>query len=235
VRRTLTLLVAAVAALALVWVALLLTRGDDDAISSDPGPPVDVPVAGEDVVEVVVLVDEAADPADVDRAVGLITDATRMWAGGLAGLEDLERGEGATGQPDPRDLVVRTERLATDGEHELVDPEVVFVVAADAEAAGGAVVRVVGRDGTECAAYDDVFALGAWRGRAGFDSHHRLPEGTFDQDCGDPGPDAADACFAVNATFVAGGVDPMEAFGLVGDELGHCLGASAGRAAAPAG
>lgn len=225
-RRTLTLLVALAAALALVWAALLLTRGDDDAVSSDPGPPVEVPVAGEDVVEVVVLVDETSDPGDVDRAVGLITDATRMWAGGLAGLEELEEG-----QPDPRDLVVRTERLATDGEHELVDPEVVFVVVADTESAGGARVRVVDRDGAECAAYDDVFALGAWRSRSGFDSHHRLPEGTFDQDCGEPGPDAADACFAVNGTFVAGGVDPMEAFGLVRDELGHCLGASAGRAA----
>lgn len=230
-RRTLTLLVAAVVALALVWVALLLTRGDDDSVTSDLGPSVEQPVAGEDVVEVVVLVDEAADSADVDRAVGLITDATRMWAGGLAGLEELEEG-----QPDPRDLVVRTELLATDGEHELVDPEVVFVVVADTDSAGGARVRVLNRDGTECAAYDDVFALGAWRGRAGFDSHHSLPEGTLDQDCGEPGPDAADACFAVNGTFVAGGVDPMEAFGLVGDELGHCLGASAGRAAGvPAG
>lgn len=229
-RRTLTLLVAAVVALALVWVALLLTRGADDSVISDPGPPAEQPVAGEDVVEVVVFVDEAADSADVDRAVGLITDATRMWAGGLAGLEEL--GEG---QPDPRDLVVRTELLATDGEHELVDPEVVFVVA-DTGSAGGARVRVLDRDGTECAAYDDVFALGAWRGRAGFDSHHSLPEGTLDQDCGEPGPDAADACFAVNGTFVAGGVDPMEAFGLVGDELGHCLGSSAGRAAgSPAG
>lgn len=231
-RRRLTLVALVVLALSLVWVALLLTRGQDHAVLSDPGPPAEVPVAGEDVVEVVVLVDEATDPADVDRAVGLITDATRMWAGGLAGLQELERAEGTTGQPDPRDLVVRTERLSTDGELELVDPEVVFVVAVDTGAAGGAVVRVVERDGAECATYDDVFALGAWRGRAGFDSHHRLPEGTFDQDCGAPGPDAADACFAVNATFVAGGVDPMEAFGLVGDELGHCLGASAGRAAA---
>ena len=223
-RRILALAIVAVVALAVVWVALLLTRGDDDAVRSDPGPPADVPVAGEDVVEVVVLVDETADPADVDRAVGLITDATRMWAGGLEGL-----------QQDPRELVVRTERLATDAEHDLVDPEVVVVVAVDTEAAGGAVVRVVDRDGTECATYDDVFAVGSWQGRSGFDSHHRLPEGTFDQDCGEPGPDAADACFAVNATFLAGGVDPMEAFGLVGDELGHCLGASAGRAAARAG
>lgn len=219
-RRRLVLLLAVVVALALVWVALLLTRGDDDTVSSDPGPPVEVPVAGEDVVEVVVLVDEASDPDDVDRAVGLITDATRMWAGGLEGLQE-----------DPRDLVVRTERLASDAEHELVDPEVVFVVVDDTDAAGGAVLRMVDRDGAECARYEDVFALGSWQARSGFDSHHSLPEGTFDQDCGEPGPDAADACLAVNGTFVVGGVDPMEAFGLVGDELGHCLGASAGRAA----
>lgn len=230
-RRTLVLLAAVVLALGLVWVALLLTRGEDEAtVRSDPQPAADRPVAGEDVVEVVVLVDETSDPDDVDRAVGLITDATRMWQGGLEGLQDLEDGGEAL---DPTDLVVRTEPLATGVVLELIDPEVVFVVAADVESAGRASLRVVDRDGEECATYDDVFALGAWRGRSGFDSHHSLPEGTFDQDCGEPGPDAADACLAVNGTFVAGGVDPMEAFGLVGDELGHCLGASAGRAAAP--
>lgn len=227
-RRTLTLGAVAVVALAVVWVALLLTRREDDAaVRSDPGGSVEQPVAGEDVVEVVVLVDEATDPADADRAVGLITDATRMWAGGLEGLGDLDGG--GSGEPvDPRDLVVRTERLDTDGVHDLVDPEVVFVVVADVAAAGGATVRVLDRAGAECAAYDDAFALGSWRDRSDFDSHHRLPEGTFDQDCGAPGVDGSDVCLAVNGTFVAGGVDPMEAFGLVGDELGHCLGAIAG-------
>lgn len=129
-RRTLTLGAVAVVALAVVWVALLLTRGEDEAaVRSDPGGSVEQPVAGEDVVEVVVLVDEATDPADADRAVGLITDATRMWAGGLEGLEDLEGGSGE--RVDPRDLAVRTERLVTDGVHDLVDPMEAFGLVGD--------------------------------------------------------------------------------------------------------
>jgi hypothetical protein len=219
VRRHLTLAAAAVAALVVVLAAVLLARGGDE-----PSPPGSAGTASaepttypDDVVEVVVLVDEGTDPADSERAVGLITDATRMWESGLAGLS--EDGE-------PLELAVRTESLAPGGTLELRDPEVVFVIAGDADTADGSTLEVADAGGTGCTTYADAFALGSWTGLPDFASHHRLPEGTLVTSCGDDGQGRV--CLAVNATFTAGGVDPMEAFGLVGDELGHCLG-QAGR------
>jgi hypothetical protein len=218
VRRHLPLAAAAVAALVVVLAAVLLARGGDE-----PSPPGSAGTASaepttypDDVVEVVVLVDEGTDPADSERAVGLITDATRMWESGLAGLS--EDGE-------PLELVVRAEPVAPGGTLELRDPEVVFVVAGDAATADGSTLEVTDAGGTGCATYADAFALGAWTGLPDFASHHRLPEGTLVVPCG---AGQEQVCLAVNATFTAGGVDPMEAFGLVGDELGHCLG-QAGR------
>lgn len=217
-RRLLTLAAVAVTALVVVVAAVLLTReGDEPARPVATGPTGEPTVYPDDVVEVVVLVDEAADPADTERAVGLITDATRMWESGLAGLS--EEGE-------PLELAVRTEPVAARGTIELRDPEVVFVVAGDAETAGGSTLEVSDTGGAGCATYADAFALGSWTARDDFASHHRLPEGTLIAGCGDE-----DLCFAVNATFSAGGVDPMEAFGLVGDELGHCLGQTRTRGA----
>ena len=131
-----------------------------------------------------------------------------MWQGGLAGLAGED-----PGVDEAKELVVRTERVAPDGTVQVVGAEIVVVVATDAASAEGAVLD------TGCATYDDVFAFRAWRDRDGFNSHHRLPEGTFDATC-----DGEAVCLAVNATFTAGGVTPMEAFSLVGDELGHCLG-----------
>ena len=227
-RRHLTLAAAAVAALVVVLAAVLLARGGDE-----PSPPGSAGTASaepttypDDVVEVVVLVDEGTDPADSERAVGLITDATRMWESGLAGLS--EDGE-------PLELAVRTESLAPGGTLELRDPEVVFVVAGDVDTADGSTLEVVDTGGTGCATYADAFAMGSWTALPDFASHHRLPEGTLITSCGNgagidgQGQDPGRVCLAVNATFTAGGVDPMEAFGLVGDELGHCLG-QAGRA-----
>ena len=216
-RRLLTLAAVAVTALVVVIAAVLLTGGDDEPRASVATPSTEPTVYPDDVVEVVVLVDETADPADSERAVGLITDATRMWESGLAGLS--EDGE-------PLELVVRTEPVAAGGTLELRDPEVVFVVAADGDTAGGSTLEVSDSGGTGCATYADAFALGSWQGLADFASHHRLPEGTLIAGCGA----GEDVCFAVNATFSAGGVDPMEAFGLVGDELGHCLGGTRARA-----
>jgi hypothetical protein len=216
VRRIATIAGAGVLAGALVWGALFLTRGateSDEAVgTSEPtGEPTSEPtVYPDDVVEVVVLVDGGADPADSERAVGLITDATSMWESGLAGL---------SGDGEPQELAVRTETLAPEGTLELRDPEVVFVVADAAEGAGGSTLELDDAAGAGCATYADAFALGSWTGLDGFASHHRLPEGTLVAPCG-----GERVCFAVNATFSAGGVDPMEAFGLVGDELGHCLG-----------
>lgn len=212
-RRHLTLAAAAVAALVVVLAAVLLARGGDEPSAPVSGgtATAEPTVYPDDVVEVVVLVDEGADPTDSERAVGLITDATRMWESGLAGLS--EDGE-------PLELAVRTETVAPGGTLELRDPEVVFVVADAADTAGGSTLEVADAGGSGCATYDDAFALGAWTGLADFASHHRLPEGTLVVPCGG----GERSCFAVNATFSAGGVDPMEAFGLVGDELGHCLG-----------
>lgn len=217
-RRLLTLAAVATTALVVLVVAVLLTRGGEAPGEPGAQPSSTPTLYPDDVVEVVVVVDAGADPADTERAVGLITDATRMWESGLAGLS--EEGE-------PLELAVRTETVATDGSLSLLDPEVVFVVAGDADTAGGAVLEVSDPEGTGCATYDDAFALGTWTGLEDFASHHRLPEGTLVTRCG-TGDDAV--CFAVNATFSAGGVDPMEAFGLVGDELGHCLGRTTGRA-----
>ena len=216
-RRWLPLSLAAASVLVVGLVAVLLTRGDHeprDPVATEPsGEPTVYP---DDVVEVVVLVDEAADPADSDRAVGLITDATRMWESGLAGLSE---------EGDPLELAVRTEPVAAGGTLELRDPEVVFVVAGDADTAGGSTLEVTDTGGAGCATYADAFALGSWTALPDFASHHRLPEGTLLAGCG-----GDEVCFAVNATFSAGGVDPMEAFGLVGDELGHCLGGTRTRA-----
>lgn len=236
-RRTVTIIGAAVLALVVVLVALLLTRGAEQAAApgTESGPGSTEPdfsaclgdrlaelpeceplrerlEAQEDrVVDIVIVVEDATATADADRAIGLITDATAMWQGGLDGL---------TGDDgEARELSLTTERVSTGGAHPLLDPEIIFVIAADDEEGSGTTLEVYDRDGARCAAYADAFAFDAWRDRDGFDSHHRLPEGTLDQDCG--GDDAT--CVAVNATFVAGGVDPMEAFRLVGDELGHCL------------
>lgn len=208
-RRLLTLLAVLGLAAAGVVVAVVLTTGTEDgAPTGDPGAgavPVAVP---EDAIEVVVLVDESTDSGDAERAVGLVAEGARMWQGGLAGLvEDDGAGE------EPKELVVRTERVAPDGLVDVAGAEIVVVVATEAAQSGGARLDI------GCATYDDVFAFGAGRQREGFDSHHRLPEGTFDAVC-----DGEPVCVAVNATFTAGGVTPMEAFGLVGDELGHCLG-----------
>ena len=214
-RRWLPLALAAVTVLVVAVVVVLVTGGEDEPRESVATPTSEPTVYPDDVVEVVVLVDEAADPADSERAVGLITDATRMWESGLAGLS--EEGE-------PRELAVRTEPVAAGGTLELRDPEVVFVVAGEGATADGSTLEVSDTGGTGCATYADAFALGAWTGLPDFASHHRLPEGTLIAGCG-----GDEVCFAVNATFSAGGVDPMEAFGLVGDELGHCLGQTAAR------
>lgn len=236
-RRTATLAALAVFAVLVVLAAVLLTGGDDGPTPAAPAgedlsaclgevildDPSCAPLrerlatqAGQDdgVVDVLVLLDATTETGDADRAVGLITDATRMWQGGLDGLTEDGR---------VPELLVTTERVGPGTTFAALDAEVVFVVAADSDTAGGTTLAVYDAEGTRCAAYDDVFALGAWTARPDFDSHHRLPEGTLDQDCGGAG---ADVCLAVNATFVAGGVDPMEAFGLVGDELGHCLGST---------
>jgi hypothetical protein len=217
VRRHLTLAAAGAAALVVVLAAVLLAPGGDEpSAPASAGSATAVPTTyPDDVVEVVVLVDEGTDPADGERAVGLITDATRMWESGLAGLS--EDGE-------PLELAVRTESLAPGGTLELRDPEVVFVVAGDTDTADGSTLEVAEAGGAGCATYVDAFALGSWTALPGFASHHRLPEGTLVAPCGA----GEQVCLAVNAIFTAGGVDPMEAFGLVGDELGHCLG-QAGR------
>lgn len=207
-RRLLTLLaVLGLAAAGVVVAVVLAAGGDDGTPTGDPAAsqtPVEVP---EDAIEVVVLVDDTSDSSDAERAVGLVTEGARMWQGGLAGLA------GEDPEEEAAELVVRTERVAPDGTAQVVGAEIVVVVATDTASAGGAVLD------TGCATYDDVFAFGAWRERGGFNSHHRLPEGTFDATC-----DGEPVCVAVNATFTAGGVTPMEAFSLVGDELGHCLG-----------
>lgn len=221
-RRLLTLAAVAVTALVVVVVSVLLTRGGDEPPRPASEPAAEPTLYPDDVVEVVVLVDEAADPADSERAVGLITDATRMWESGLAGLSD---------EGEPLELAVRTEPVATGGTHALLDPEVVFVVAGDTDTAGGSTLEVSDPDGTGCATYADAFALGTWTALDDFASHHRLPEGTLVTGCGADNQ----VCFAVNATFTAGGVDPMEAFGLVGDELGHCLGQTRGGSGAEPG
>jgi hypothetical protein len=213
VRRLLTLLaVLGLAAAGVVVAVVLGTGGDDGTPTGDPAASQTPVVVPEGAIEVVVLVDESTDSSDAERAIGLVTEGARMWQGGLAGLAEEGSGEGS-GQDGAQELVVRTERVAPDGRAQLAGAEIVVVVASDAASAGGAVLD------TGCTTYDDVFAFGAWRGREGFDSHHRLPEGTFDATC-----DGEPVCLAVNATFTAGGVAPMEAFGLVGDELGHCLG-----------
>ena len=211
-RRWLPLALAALTVLVVAAVAVLVTGGEDEPQESVATPTSEPTVYPDDVVEVVVLVDQAADPADTERAVGLITDATRMWESGLAGLSE---------QGEELELAVRTEEVAAGGTLELRDPEVVFVVADDGDTAGGSTLEVSDAGGSGCATYADAFALGRWTALADFASHHRLPEGTLVTDCGVA---AEPICFAVNATFSAGGVDPMEAFGLVGDELGHCLG-----------
>jgi hypothetical protein len=198
-----------VTAVVVVVVALLLGGSDDEPTGAPEAASSAPVVVDPGDVDVRIVLDEATSSTDAERAVGLITDATRMWQGGLAALE---------GADETAELVVSEQRVAGDGELVLEGADIVFVVASDVDAAGGSSLRVRA-DGEDCATYDDVFALGGWRERDGFNSHHRLPEGTYDDSCaGEP------VCFAVNATFVAGGVDPMEAFGLVGDELGHCLG-----------
>ncbi|MEC9051953.1 MAG: hypothetical protein VX747_05800 [Actinomycetota bacterium] len=204
-RRLLTLLaVLGLAAAGVVVAVVLATRGDEATPTGAPGAGNSPVVVPEGAIEVVVLVDESTDSSDAERAVGLVTEGARMWQGGLAGL---------SGEEEAAELAVRTERVAPDGMAQVVGAEIVVVVASDTASAGGAVLD------TGCTTYDDVFAFGAWREREGFDSHHRLPEGTFDAEC-----DGEPVCLAVNATFTAGGVAPMEAFSLVGDELGHCLG-----------
>ena len=212
-RRLLTLLaVLGLAATGVVVAVVLGTGGDDGTPTGDPAASQTPVVVPEGAIEVVVLVDESTDSSDAERAIGLVTEGARMWQGGLAGLAEEGSGEGS-GQDGAQELVVRTERVAPDGTAQVVGAEIVVVVASDTASAGGAVLD------TGCTTYDDVFAFRAWREREGFDSHHRLPEGTFDATC-----DGEPVCLAVNATFTAGGVAPMEAFGLVGDELGHCLG-----------
>ena len=212
-RRLLTLLaVLGLAAAGVVLAVVLGTGGDDGTPAGDPAASQTPVVVPEGAIEVVVLVDESTDSSDAERAIGLVTEGARMWQGGLAGLAEEGSGEGS-GQDGAQELVVRTERVAPDGRAQLAGAEIVVVVASDAASAGGAVLD------TGCTTYDDVFAFRAWREREGFDSHHRLPEGTFDATC-----DGEPVCLAVNATFTAGGVAPMEAFSLVGDELGHCLG-----------
>lgn len=212
-RRLLTLLAVLGLAAAGVVVALVLAIGGDDGTpTGDPAASQTPVVVPEGAIEVVVLVDESTDSSDVERAIGMVTEGARMWEGGLAGLAEEGSGEGS-GQDGAQQLVVRTERVAPDGTAQVVGADIVVVVASDTASAGGAVLD------TGCTTYDDVFAFRAWREREGFDSHHRLPEGTFDATC-----DGEPVCLAVNATFAAGGVAPMEAFSLVGDELGHCLG-----------
>ncbi|WP_300461512.1 hypothetical protein [uncultured Nocardioides sp.] len=212
-RRLLTLLaVLGLAATGVVVAVVLGTGGDDGTPTGDPAASQTPVVVPEGAIEVVVLVDESTDSSDAERAIGLVTEGARMWQGGLAGLAEEGSGEGS-GQDGAQELVVRTERVAPDGTAQVAGAEIVVVVASDTASAGGAVLD------TGCTTYDDVFAFRAWREREGFDSHHRLPEGTFDATC-----DGEPVCLAVNATFTAGGVAPMEAFGLVGDELGHCLG-----------
>lgn len=204
-RRLLTLLaVLGLAAAGVVVAVVLATGGDDGTTTGNPGAGDSPVVVPEGAIEVVVLVDESTDSSDAERAIGLVSEGARMWQGGLAGL---------AGEEEAAELVVRTERVAPDGTAQVVGAEIVVVVASDTASKGGAVLD------TGCASYEDVFAFGAWREREGFDSHHRLPEGTFDATC-----DGEPVCLAVNATFTAGGVAPMEAFSLVGDELGHCLG-----------
>ena len=217
VRRLLTLLaVLGLAATGVVVAVVLGTGGDDGTPTGDPAASQTPVVVPEGAIEVVVLVDESTDSSDAERAIGLVTEGARMWQGGLAGLAEEGSGEGSgkdESQEGAAELVVRTERVAPDGTAQVAGAEIVVVVASDTASAGGAVLD------TGCTTYDDVFAFRAWREREGFDSHHRLPEGTFDATC-----DGEPVCLAVNATFPAGGVAPMEAFGLVGDELGHCLG-----------
>jgi len=213
VRRLLTLLaVLGLAAAGVVVAVVLATGGDDGTPTGDPAASQTPVVVPEGAIEVVVLLDESTDSSDAERAIGLVTEGARMWQGGLAGLAGEGSGQDES-QEGAAELVVRSERVAPDGTAQVVGAEIVVVVASDAASAGGAVL------GTGCTTYDDVFAFGAWREREGFDSHHRLPEGTFDATC-----DGESVCLAVNATFTAGGVAPMEAFSLVGDELGHCLG-----------
>ncbi|MGB0190145.1 MAG: hypothetical protein ACPF9W_04160 [Nocardioides sp.] len=212
-RRLLTLLaVLGLAAAGVVVAVVLATGGDDGTPTGDPAASQTPVVVPEGAIEVVVLLDESTDSSDAERAIGLVTEGARMWQGGLAGLAGEGSGQDES-QGGAAELVVRTERVAPDGRAQLAGAEIVVVVASDAASAGGAVLD------TGCTTYDDVFAFGAWREREGFDSHHRLPEGTFDATC-----DGESVCLAVNATFTAGGVAPMEAFSLVGDELGHCLG-----------
>lgn len=211
-RRNLAIALVGLLGLGMVLLAGVLMRDGGDRPPAPEATPASSPtIYGDDVVEVVVMVDEGADPAGSARAVGLITDATRMWETGLAGLS--EEGE-------PLELVVREEQVPADGTLLLEDPEIVFVVASGADSSGGATLDVADRAGAGCASYADAFALGPWTAVNDFASHHRLPEGTLVTACG---PAGNAVCFAVNATFTEGGVDPMEAFSLVGDELGHCL------------
>ena len=166
-------------------------------------------------VEVVVLVPASEDG---DRAAEAITAAAGMWQDGLASLSGEDGGDAPA-------IEVSTTRLDPGtAVHPLLDPEVV-VVAASAAASddGGAAVEVYDVEGTRCAVFDDAFALPSWTERPGFARHHRLPEGIHRQPCG---TGEEQVCVAVNATFdpaAAADVDPFEQFGLVGDELGHCL------------
>ena len=212
-RRLLTLIaVLGLAAAGVVVAVVLAAGGDDGTPTGDPAASQAPVVVPEGAIEVVVLLDESTDSSDAERAIGLVTEGARMWQGGLAGLAGEGSGQDES-QGGAAELVVRTERVASDGTVQVVGAEIVVVVATEAASAGGAVLD------TGCTTYDDVFAFGAWREREGFDSHHRLPEGTFDATC-----DGEPVCLAVNATFTAGRVAPMEAFSLVGDEVGHCLG-----------
>lgn len=232
-RQRLAVLAAVLVALTVVVVAVVARTGGEDAptvavadVASCLGPQLsedaegpcadlraELAAQGADSVDIVVVVPDSEAGESAAKAV---VGAAQMWQQGMGSMTE------AQGAPAGSDIHVSTIRLAADeSAYPVLDAEMVLVAATIADPGeGGPALELYDDGGVRCAVYDDPLALDVWAQLPSFSGHHSLPEGIARQDCGD-----SEVCVAVNATFDPGAatLDPFEQFGLVGDEVGHCL------------
>ncbi|CAB4714733.1 unannotated protein [freshwater metagenome] len=168
---------------------------------------------GAESVDIVVVVPDSEAGESAAKAV---TGAAQMWQQGMGSMTE------AAGAPAGSDIHVSTVRLAAgESAYPVLDAEMLLVAATVADPGdGGPALELYDDTGARCAVLEDPLALDVWAQLPSFSGHHSLPEGIARQACGD-----SEICVAVNATFDPGAatLDPFEQFGLVGDEVGHCL------------
>lgn len=229
-RKLLSVALPAAVAVGVVATAVSVTAdGGDDASPAD-GSSAEASAGADDArtLDVVVLVPDGDRAAD-DRE--LVTEAVSMWQRGLDTMAegpDLGWLRGTAVRVSAEPLSAGLDGTA----YTVRDPEVVIVAASapgtsDVTPSGVDELRLRDAAGELCDTVGDPFAYDTWSVKKGFRSHHSLPEGTWLQQCGDPGTGGA-VCFAVNATIGPQTTmdDVFATFGLVSDEFGHCLSAS---------